>query len=210
MGLDMYMNTYPRYKNLSVTDLCKVDNYFAYKDKAWFDKADTPSDEVIGYFQDKVKTSHPEWDTEKRYPRVGISEEVAYWRKANAIHKYFVEKVQDGNDDCGSYEVKKEVVEELMQRCKTILEACIMTPGKIANGAKLSDGKWEPIIEDGLTIANKAIAEKLLPTQDGFFFGDTQYDQYYMEDIAYTYRLCYRLLQEVDFEKQMLVYCSSW
>ena len=29
-----------------------------------------------------------------------IDEEVGYWRKANAIHKWFVDNVQDGNDDC--------------------------------------------------------------------------------------------------------------
>ena len=30
---------------------------------------------------------------------------VAYWRKANAIHKWFVDHVQDGVDDCGEYYV---------------------------------------------------------------------------------------------------------
>jgi hypothetical protein len=29
-----------------------------------------------------------------------IEESVAYWRKQNAIHKWFVDKVQSGNDDC--------------------------------------------------------------------------------------------------------------
>ena len=26
---------------------------------------------------------------------------VCEWRKANAVHKWFVDHVQDGNDDCG-------------------------------------------------------------------------------------------------------------
>src|SRR6187549_2040929 len=34
-----------------------------------------------------------------------ITEQVAYWRKANAIHRWFVEKVQGGKDDCENYEV---------------------------------------------------------------------------------------------------------
>lgn len=29
-----------------------------------------------------------------------ITEEVGYWRKANAIHGWFVDNVQKGNDDC--------------------------------------------------------------------------------------------------------------
>lgn len=34
-----------------------------------------------------------------------IDEQVAYWRKANAIHKWFVDNVQEGNDNCQSYYV---------------------------------------------------------------------------------------------------------
>jgi hypothetical protein len=29
-----------------------------------------------------------------------IVQEAGYWRKANAIHRWFVDNVQDGNDDC--------------------------------------------------------------------------------------------------------------
>lgn len=42
-----------------------------------------------------------------------IEEEAMYWRKANAIHNWFVENVQYGADDCGSYEVSIEKLEEL-------------------------------------------------------------------------------------------------
>lgn len=37
-----------------------------------------------------------------------VIEEAGYWRKANAIHKWFVDNVQDGQDDCSSYRVTKE------------------------------------------------------------------------------------------------------
>ena len=30
-----------------------------------------------------------------------ITEELGYWRKANQIHRWFVENVQDGVDNCG-------------------------------------------------------------------------------------------------------------
>ncbi len=32
-----------------------------------------------------------------------ITAEVMYWRKSNAIHKWFVDNVQGGVDDCGNY-----------------------------------------------------------------------------------------------------------
>ena len=33
---------------------------------------------------------------------VSVSVNAAYWRKANAIHKWFVDNVQDGEDNCQS------------------------------------------------------------------------------------------------------------
>lgn len=51
-----------------------------------------------------------------------ISEEIGYWRKANAIHKWFVDNVQDGKDDCGSYYVSKEKLQQLLHDCEDVLE----------------------------------------------------------------------------------------
>jgi hypothetical protein len=47
--------------------------------------------------------------------------EVAYWRKANAIHAWFVDNVQGGKDDCGTYPVNLEQLAGLVQTCKEIL-----------------------------------------------------------------------------------------
>jgi hypothetical protein len=45
-----------------------------------------------------------------------------YWRKANAIHRWFVMNVQDGVDDCREYYVKQSKIEELYKDiAKTIL-----------------------------------------------------------------------------------------
>ena len=37
----------------------------------------------------------------------------AYWRKANMIHAWFVENVQNGIDDCGDYYVSQAKLKEL-------------------------------------------------------------------------------------------------
>ena len=50
-----------------------------------------------------------------------IIESVAYWRKANAIHKWFVDNVQNGTDDCGKYRVTVEQLKQLVKACKDIL-----------------------------------------------------------------------------------------
>jgi len=48
--------------------------------------------------------------------------DVGYWRKANAIHKWFVDNVQDGTDDCGSYYVSREQLEELKKLCEQVIQ----------------------------------------------------------------------------------------
>ena len=47
---------------------------------------------------------------------------VAYWRKSNQIHNWFVTFIQDGNDDCGKYIVHRDRLEELRDICKEVLE----------------------------------------------------------------------------------------
>lgn len=46
----------------------------------------------------------------------------AYWRKDNAIHAWFVENVQGGNDDCNEYDVSRDQLKELVELCKKVLE----------------------------------------------------------------------------------------
>ena len=51
-----------------------------------------------------------------------IRQEVAYWRKANAIHKWFVDNVQGGEDDCGEYIVpRSKLIQELYSIIKEVL-----------------------------------------------------------------------------------------
>ena len=65
-------------------------------------------------------------------------------------------------------------------------------------------------MEDGEYIENPEVAAEYLPTQSGFFFGSTDYDQWYMEDIESTIEILTNVLKETDFDNQMVVYTSSW
>lgn len=51
-----------------------------------------------------------------------------YWRKANHIHAWFVKNVQEGNDDCGSYYVSTEQLQELLTTCKAVLADPSLAP----------------------------------------------------------------------------------
>src|SRR3954454_9104166 len=118
---------------------------------------------------------------------IEITEAVAYWRKANQIHKWFVDNVQDGFDDCREYYVTREQLQELLALCEKVIAASELIDGKVTNGFTHEKGKgMVPIIEEGRVIADPSVAKELLPTQDGFFFGSTDYDQWYMDDIHET------------------------
>lgn len=109
-----------------------------------------------------------------------ICEAAAYWRKANQIHRWFVENVQNGEDDCKSYYVEREQLQQLVDLCKEVLE----TPEK---------------------------GPELLPTGAGFFFGGTEYDQYYLGGLKDTVEMLEPLIKEAEekiyFE---FSYQASW
>jgi hypothetical protein len=46
---------------------------------------------------------------------------VAYWRKANAIHGWFVKNVQGNIDECEKSHVEREQLQKLIDSCKTVL-----------------------------------------------------------------------------------------
>jgi len=50
-----------------------------------------------------------------------ITESAIYWRKANHIHKWFVENVQDGEDDCGLYNVTLDQLKDLRDLCEEVI-----------------------------------------------------------------------------------------
>ena len=141
-------------------------------------------------------------------------EEVGYWRKANAIHGWFERKYGDGEplENCKDYYVKKEDLIELRDLCKHVLERLKVTAGKVQNGSKYNPtiGEWEGTYEDGEVISNPELAKELLPTQDGFFFGSTNYDQFYISDLESTVEQIDNILENTDFEQEDVVYMAWW
>lgn len=128
-----------------------------------------------------------------------IVEEVAYWRKANAIHKWFIDNCGEGedrNDGAGMY-VSKEQLEQLRDVCAEVLKVAIVKKGKITDGYSFKDGVKTPILVDGKFIENAEEVAELLPTESGFFFGNTEYNEYYLEDVKYTLKVMEQCLKEI-------------
>ena len=57
-------------------------------------------------------------------------------------------------------------------------------------------------------LKDKEKAEELLPTQDGFFFGSTEYDQYYFDSLHETADAIQKALREHPDDEY--IYQSSW
>jgi hypothetical protein len=105
-----------------------------------------------------------------------IIEEAGYWRKANAIHKWFVDNCQDGVDDCRDAYVGFNDLQALLDLCRIV-------------------------------IIDKSKAEQLLPSTSGFFFGNTEYDEWYYNDIQNTIEILEKAVEDKDGE---YYYSSSW
>ena len=116
-----------------------------------------------------------------------------YWRKASAIHKWFVDNIQAGNDDCGIYEVSIEDLARLHDTCKEVLESTKLIDADIQNGTI----NGEPNIIPGQKLEDSTVAEELLPTQSGLFFGSQAYDQWYWWDLEYTVELIDKLMENL-------------
>lgn len=214
----MYLNRMPRYKNTTAKEVNAIEGYLDWLKekkegseyanctlKEWcsVDESELPSKDVIEFYK-------PFYSTDK-YGYGHIMEEVGYWRKANQIHNFFVENVQDGEDDCSYHnECTKEILEDLLDKCYKVLTGSIMMIGQVKNGQQYVDGEWVDCMEPGKVIINPEVAEELLPSCRGFFFGSTEYDEYYMQGIEYTIKIIKNVLATTDFETQMLAYCSSW
>lgn len=60
-------------------------------------------------------------DKDLTFDGLSSAKERMYWRKANAIHRWFVENVQNQNDNCEIYLVNKEQLQELLNLCNEVL-----------------------------------------------------------------------------------------
>jgi hypothetical protein len=61
-------------------------------------------------------------------------------------------------------------------------------------------------------LENPSLAEELLPTSSGFFFGSTDYDEYYENDLRETSILLTKILSDTRLSSSSVsfIYTSSW
>ena len=113
-----------------------------------------------------------------------ITEEVMYWRKANQIHGWFCNNGREIIDNV-RYEVEREDLENLLLDCKKVLQILNTLPTKttqVVGGWK--DGKT--FLVDVQVYDNVDEVMEILSPTPGFFFGSTEIDDGYKNDIEET------------------------
>ena len=192
MGLDMYLHA-KKYEG------------------GWSHSKDTSGFEALKQLYDFIPIAEGS-------PAIEVQFTVGYWRKANAIHNWFVQNVQDGKDDCGSYYVSREQLKELQAECYKVLQtqvpvsagasSTIEINGETTDVATTILNEWNNQMKNR---GSAPVDDLPLPPTAGFFFGSTERDEWYFEGIRYTHDLIEDLLKTIpDNWEWSFEYTSSW
>lgn len=101
---------------------------------------------------------------EKFYDKEG--DELAYWRKANAIHKFFCDHGEVVDKEV-YYIIPRKLLKELHKKCLQVLIA-----------------------------DHEVYSEETLPTCNGFFYGSLEYDETYYNYLEETANTLIEILKE--------------
>ena len=151
-----------------------------YKSFSKWDKPDR-ADET-NYPEDLKTFSDYIYDRNFRSVEIETRYQIGYFRKFNALHSYIVKTFANGTDNCQDIILYKEDVEQI----KKVLDEVLNAHQQVEK------------------------AKELLPTQSGFFFGGTDYDEFYFEDVKDAADLMQSFLDNFDFDKYQLIYEASW
>ena len=117
--------------------------------------------------------------------------EVGYWRKANQIHNWFMQ-------NCA----RRDEYDNPIDDCRPI---------------EITVDKLEELLDTcKKVLADHSLAQELLPTADGFFFGSTGYDDYYFGEIEQTVEIIEPVLKFAKHKLEIkdyvweVYYQASW
>jgi hypothetical protein len=151
MGLDMYLTA------------------STYLPKTTYADGEARENEVYTKIIDSINAGS---FSASNFPAVSVEVNVAYWRKANAIHGWFVDNVQGGEDNCGRYYVTREKLTELQEACIEALanrESDVLSPTEgFFFGSPEKDEYWEADLRETVTTIGKLL--KTVPEGWSFYY----------------------------------------
>lgn len=167
MGLDMYLISLPKIEGMDFEEVLLANGRLSEHERN--------QTEIYEKLKPHIK-HFQEFD----HSWTSLYQDIAYWRKANWIHNWFVENLHAGEDEpVFIVEVTKDQLEELHSLCVKVL-----------------------MKEDH--------PSNILPTRPGCFFGNLYYNDFYFREIYETESLLAYLLENFNFETHYLMYQCSW
>lgn len=199
--------------------LCRMRKYIkrVMKYKWYYEPftAELTNEEIAKKVADLKKSIYPNEDV--------------YFRKANFVYRYFHPYLED--EECI---VTKDMVTELIDRCNKVL-ATVNTKKMFKKNGVLVKDFWFKFRKgedySNITIGRKTeedkrieafrkecglnkkkftdTAELLLPTTSGFFFGGTDYDEWYVQNVLSCKRQFEKLLKKWK-DNEVVYNMMSW
>ncbi len=129
-------------------------------------------------------------------------------KEVNEIRKLFPEMFKSGNLD--SVEIGFEVGywRKVNHIHRWFVENCQDGRDECQNSYVSRDKLKELLVLCEEILKDKETAKDKLPSQEGFFFGGTDYDEWYFKDLKNTIKIIKRCLKLSD--KWEFIYRSSW
>ena len=213
MALIMYLNRAPKYDGVSEKDIRLMNSYFEWKRESeigsryaceTFEKwnghseKELPNKDVINYYK--------QFFTKKPIYNEGFGERVGYtlfehlgrFAKMNQIFQWFINNVMNGSPSKEMHEVSEQQLKNLLEACK-----------KVQFGFEFVEKN-----ERGMDIysVNESIAKELLPVMEntGFFFGVSEYNEFYAYQINKAIDIIENVLKTTDFKKQSIYFNAIW
>lgn len=166
-----------------------------------------------------VLSAFPNVRVSENSPSLEVSFTVGYWRKANAVHAWFVNNCGKGVDECQEMYVSHEHLLKLKEECLQVLSSDIPVKPAVPRTIEVNGDNGLDIgsfISAGMAVESTLIGSE--PVDDlplspvaGFFFGSTERDEWYFDTIKETLSLINDLIRDYpDEDGWRFSYRASW
>ena len=145
-------------------------------------------------------------------------QELGYWRKANAVHGWFVRECANGLDECQEIFVSREQLLKLRSDCNNALanrenavpnnEDNVVIKQPVGSRQDIMNFIMENMKAEQQKIGTTLVSDDPLQPTAGFFFGSTEKDEWYYNDLMETIDIIDKALALGD--DWQVIYQASW
>lgn len=214
MALIMYLTRTPRYENITIKDIQLIESYFRWQHEKeigskyasdTFEKwcghsvNELPNNEILEYFKPFYSKRTVYIEGIGRAESYSICEQTARLVKTNQIFNWFTVNVMNNNVDKEYYEVSKVKLEALYEACQKVKDKFTLL------------GKNQYSNENEYAV-DEQTANELLPVMKevGYFFGPSEYNELYADQIIKTMNIISEILSTTDFNNQAIYFNAIW